>query len=49
MIYYFFRIGGIKVKKLLRKVVELYAKNSTNSCIMLVFHQPKAPRCIIEK
>lgn len=37
------------MKKLLKKFVEVYAKNSTNSCAFLVFKQPKAPRCLIEK
>lgn len=37
------------MKKLLKKVVEKYAKSSTNSCIIVVFHQPKAPKCLIEK
>ncbi len=37
------------MKKLIKKMVEMYAKNSTNSCLILVFHQPKAPRCLIEK
>lgn len=37
------------MKKLIKKMVEKYAKNSTNSCLILLFHQPKAPRCLIEK
>ncbi len=37
------------MKKLLKKVVEAYAKSSTNSCFIAVFHQPKAPKCLIEK
>lgn len=37
------------MKKLLRKVVEAYAKSSTNSCIWAVIHQPKAPRSLIKK
>ena len=37
------------MKKLIKKVVEMYAKNSTNSCFMVVLHQPKAPKCLIEK
>ena len=37
------------MKKLLKKVVVKYAKSSTNSCAMLLVHQPKAPRCLIEK
>ncbi len=37
------------MKKLLKKVVEAYAKNSTNSCFMYLLHQTKAPRTLIEK
>lgn len=37
------------MKKLIKKVVEAYAKNSTNSCVFWLFHQPKAPRSLIEK
>lgn len=37
------------MKKIMKKVAEMYAKNSTNSCAILLFHQPKAPRCLIEK
>lgn len=37
------------MKKIMKKVVEMYARNSTNSCIVYVFHQPRAPRCLIEK
>lgn len=37
------------MKKLLKKVVEKYAKSSTNSCFVFIVHQPKAPRCLIEK
>lgn len=37
------------MKKLIKKMVEAYAKNSTNSCFMWLFHQPKAPRNLIEK
>ena len=37
------------MKKLLKKVVEMYAKSSSNSCAMFIIHQPKAPRCLIEK
>ena len=40
---------GKCMKKLLKKVVEKYAKSSTNSCIVFIVHQPKAPRCLIEK
>ncbi len=37
------------MKKILSKLVEMYAKSTTNSCAMWVFHQPKAPRCLIKK
>ncbi len=37
------------MKKLLKKVVEAYAKSSTNSCAIFIIHQPKAPKCLIEK
>lgn len=37
------------MKKLVKKVVEKYARSSTNSCVVLVFHQPRAPRYLIEK
>lgn len=37
------------MKKLLKRLVESYAKSSTNSCTIAVFHQPKAPKCLIEK
>ncbi|MDD2376895.1 MAG: cyclic lactone autoinducer peptide [Clostridia bacterium] len=37
------------MKKILKKFVEIYAKSSTNSCLLLIFHQPKAPKCLIQK
>lgn len=37
------------MKKLLKKVVETIAKNSTNSCSAWLVHQPKAPRTLIQK
>lgn len=37
------------MKKVLKKLVESYAKNSTNSCSWWWLHQPKAPRCLIKK
>lgn len=37
------------MKKLAKKLVEMYAKTSTNSCNWFVFHQPKAPRALIKK
>lgn len=40
---------GKFMKKLLKKMVEVYAKSSTNSCTFFLIHQPKAPRTMIEK
>lgn len=37
------------MKNLMKKIVEMYAKNSTNSCTYLIFHQVKAPTNLIEK
>ena len=37
------------MRKMIKKLVEAYAKTSTNSCIWFVYHQPKAPRCLIKK
>lgn len=37
------------MKKMVKKMAEFYAKNTTNSCFLLLFHQPKAPRCLIKK
>lgn len=37
------------MKKIAKKLVEMYAKSSTNSCFMFIVHQPKMPRCMIEK
>ena len=37
------------MKKMFKKFVELYAKSSTNSCLFIVFHQPQAPKCLIQK
>lgn len=37
------------MKKLIKKMVEMYAKSSTNSCMWVLIHQPKAPRCLIKK
>ena len=37
------------MKKILTKVAEMYAKATTNTCLTWVFHQPKAPRCLIKK
>lgn len=36
--------------KFLAKVAEKYAKATNTACLMLlVFHQPKMPACMIEK
>lgn len=43
------KIGRDIVKKIIKKFVEMYAKNSTNSCWWLIFHQTKAPKCLIKK
>ncbi len=38
------------MKKLVKKVIEMYAKSSTNSCWILgTFHQTSAPRSLIQK
>lgn len=37
------------MKKILKKVVEKYAKSSTNTCHYWLIHQPKAPRTLIQK
>lgn len=37
------------MKKLLKKVVAMYAKSSTNTCFWLNLHQAKAPRSLIQK
>lgn len=37
------------MKKLLKKVVEMYAKSSTNTCFWLNLHQLKAPKALIRK
>lgn len=37
------------MKKFIKKIVEAYAKSSTNSCSWVLIHQPKAPRCLIKK
>ncbi len=37
------------MKKIVKKILEVYAKSSTNSCFWVVFLQPKAPRCLIQK
>ncbi|MEG2348828.1 MAG: cyclic lactone autoinducer peptide [Clostridia bacterium] len=37
------------MKKIVKKLVEMYAKSSTNSCFFVLFHQPKMPRTMIQK
>lgn len=37
------------MKKFFKKMIEKYARSSTNSCFMVLIHQPKAPRCLIQK
>lgn len=37
------------MKRLLKKVVEFYARTSTTACWAGLIHQTKAPRCIIKK
>lgn len=37
------------MKNLVKKFLEAYAKMSTNSCWILVYHQPQAPRSLIKK
>ena len=37
------------MKKILAKVAEMYAKATTNTCFIWLYHQPKAPRCLIKK
>ena len=37
------------IKDMVKKAVENYAKASTNSCVALLWHAPKAPRSLIAK
>ena len=37
------------MKKLFKKIVENYARKSTNACAYWLIHQPKAPRVLIQK
>ncbi len=37
------------MKKMLAKIAEAYAKATTNMCGSWIWHQPKAPRCLIKK
>ena len=36
------------MKKLLAKIAEAYAKSTTTSCIVWLFHANKAPRSLIK-
>jgi len=37
------------MKKIIKKVIENYAKKSTNSCNYWLLHQSRAPKVFIEK
>lgn len=37
------------MKSLLRKIAKAYAKSTTNTSIMWMFHATKAPRTLIKK
>lgn len=37
------------MKSLLRKVAKAYAKSTTNSSVVWIFHTTKAPRTLIKK
>ena len=37
------------MKKILAKLAEAYAKATTNTCHAWLFHEPKAPKCLIKK
>jgi len=37
------------MKSLLRKVAKAYAKSTTNTCIIWMFHASQAPRTLIKK
>lgn len=36
------------MKKLLKRVIEGYARNSTTACIHFMFHENKSPKCLIK-
>lgn len=36
------------MKKLIVKIAELYAKSTTTSCALWLFHAPKAPKSLIK-
>lgn len=35
------------IKSLIKRALESYAKASTTSCLMFIFHTPTAPRTLI--
>ena len=35
--------------KFLAKVAEKYAKVTNNACVLIIFHQPKMPACMIKR
>lgn len=37
------------MKKVVKKIIEAYAKSSTNSCPWFCLHQPKEPKSLIKK
>lgn len=37
------------MKSLMRKIAKAYAKSTTNTCMIWVFHATKAPRTLIKK
>ena len=37
------------MKSLLRKIAKAYAKSTTNTCMMWLFHANRAPRTLIKK
>lgn len=37
------------MKKLIKKMAEVYARNTTNSCGFWLIHATKAPRSLIQK
>lgn len=36
------------MKKLMAKIAESYARSTTTSCLIWMFHTPKAPRSLIK-
>lgn len=41
--------GEIIMFKFLAKVAEKYAKVTSSKCMLVVWHQPKAPKTLIKK